>query len=312
MRDSGLRWLMLSAAGAALVLLPDSSVCRADETLQSSAGNRADWTIQIVAERTERTERSEQPEDSFGIVISPLVQSKDEQESPILVPPSGNEPKEPETPEELKATKKPVKPGAKKRSSKAPVATETVSEKAREEWQKKRAAQDQKRKTKSDASVKSEDTTPNRKPVDKDSKATLSRKQKLQKAKAATDKAKAVAEGSSTAAPSKAATIKKTSKPAAPKASLAAPVTVRRDSRTYQEIYRSIPFSRAEYDANPAYRHLATMEIMLGQLHPVIVAPPAPPQPKYDLTRPIPIRLVPLYWSRHRPGYRPYTRYPWH
>lgn len=34
----------------------------------------------------------------------------------------------------------------------------------------------------------------------------------------------------------------------------------------YREIYNAIPFSRAEYDANPAYRHEATMELLLGQL----------------------------------------------
>ncbi len=36
----------------------------------------------------------------------------------------------------------------------------------------------------------------------------------------------------------------------------------------YAEIYNSIPYSRAEYFANPAYRHEATMEIMFGQLRP--------------------------------------------
>ncbi len=34
----------------------------------------------------------------------------------------------------------------------------------------------------------------------------------------------------------------------------------------YREIYNTIPFSRAEYDANPSYRHEATMELLLGQL----------------------------------------------
>ncbi len=39
---------------------------------------------------------------------------------------------------------------------------------------------------------------------------------------------------------------------------------------SYAEIYRSIPFSRAEYLANPSYRHEATMEIMMGQLRPTV------------------------------------------
>ncbi len=34
----------------------------------------------------------------------------------------------------------------------------------------------------------------------------------------------------------------------------------------YREIYNTIPFSRTEYDANPSYRHDATMELLLGQL----------------------------------------------
>lgn len=32
----------------------------------------------------------------------------------------------------------------------------------------------------------------------------------------------------------------------------------------YTRVYRSIPFNRAEYDANPSYRHDATMEILTG------------------------------------------------
>ncbi len=40
---------------------------------------------------------------------------------------------------------------------------------------------------------------------------------------------------------------------------------------TYEAIYRSIPFSRAEYLANPSYRHEATMEMMMGQLRPTVI-----------------------------------------
>ncbi|VAX36190.1 hypothetical protein MNBD_PLANCTO02-1069 [hydrothermal vent metagenome] len=39
---------------------------------------------------------------------------------------------------------------------------------------------------------------------------------------------------------------------------------------SYEAIYRSIPFSRAEYLANPSYRHEATMEMMMGQLRPTV------------------------------------------
>lgn len=37
---------------------------------------------------------------------------------------------------------------------------------------------------------------------------------------------------------------------------------------TYAEAYNSISFSRAEYEANPSYRHEAAMELMLGAPRP--------------------------------------------
>jgi hypothetical protein len=36
------------------------------------------------------------------------------------------------------------------------------------------------------------------------------------------------------------------------------------DSAGYRRIYNSVPFSRAEYKANPNYRHDSTMEILTG------------------------------------------------
>ena len=42
-------------------------------------------------------------------------------------------------------------------------------------------------------------------------------------------------------------------------------------SKRYQAIYDSIPFSRAEYLANPAYRHEATMEILFGKMRPTVI-----------------------------------------
>ena len=36
------------------------------------------------------------------------------------------------------------------------------------------------------------------------------------------------------------------------------------DSAEYRRVYNSIPFSRAEYKANPNYRHDSTMEILTG------------------------------------------------
>ncbi|MBM4077261.1 MAG: hypothetical protein FJ267_16640 [Planctomycetes bacterium] len=39
----------------------------------------------------------------------------------------------------------------------------------------------------------------------------------------------------------------------------------------YTRIYNSIPFSRAEYDANPSYIHDSTMEILFGQMRPTVI-----------------------------------------
>jgi hypothetical protein len=41
--------------------------------------------------------------------------------------------------------------------------------------------------------------------------------------------------------------------------------------RGYREVYDAIPFSRAEYDANPSYRHDAAMEFLFGQLRPTVI-----------------------------------------
>ncbi len=40
--------------------------------------------------------------------------------------------------------------------------------------------------------------------------------------------------------------------------------TIKFDRAEYARIYNSIPFNRAEYDANPNYRHDSTMEILTG------------------------------------------------
>ena len=39
----------------------------------------------------------------------------------------------------------------------------------------------------------------------------------------------------------------------------------------YKDIYFAIPFNRAEYNANPSYRHEATMEILFNQLRPTVI-----------------------------------------
>ena len=42
-------------------------------------------------------------------------------------------------------------------------------------------------------------------------------------------------------------------------------------SQMYYEIYKSIPFIRAEYDANPSYRHDTTVEFLFGKMRPTVI-----------------------------------------
>ena len=285
------RWLVLSAVRTAFVFSPLPPASFADDDVRPALGRQAEWTITIGSDQAEASE-------STGIVISPLSQIADgqaseKQEDPILVAPGLVAPADDEPSEEASATTEPAKRGAKK-SEEAPMATETASEKAREEWQKKRPTEAQKRRTKNQASVE---------PKKGESKTSDKVKSEATEAKVS---GKVSADDRSKAAVARAAAAKtKTASGQVRSSSVSQAVGVR-DSRSYREIYNSIPFSRVEYDANPGYRHLATMEIMLGQLHPIIVAPPAPaPQ---ESTREVTVRFLPSI----RPGYRAWSRYPWH
>jgi hypothetical protein len=303
MTDFRSRWLVLSAVGAALVFSPLSSGVRADDAVRVVEGRQAELTVKIGADNVESSKPT-------GIVISPFIQNvrgqaSGEQDVPILVAPTYDE--QPEDPE---ATKKSGKRGAKK-SDKAPVATETASQKAREEWQKKRSIERQKRQSKSQAPVESKKTKKAKneaagpKVSDKVSDAKRSKAAATNAARAAADDRKK-AMAAKAAADKKAAAVKAKAAAAYAQSSSARRATGVKDSRSYREIYNSIPFSRAEYDANPAYRHQATMEIMLGQLHPIIVAPPA--QSRQESAREVTVRFLPSI----RPGYRAWSRYPWH
>jgi hypothetical protein len=78
-----------------------------------------------------------------------------------------------------------------------------------------------------------------------------------------------------------------------------APPPAGNPTRNYEQIYRSIPFRRAEYLANPSYRHDSTMELMFGQLRPTVVNRTDTPQrvvnPRPGLTQPYPISKGELY-----------------
>ncbi|HEX6986776.1 MAG TPA: hypothetical protein VF170_15465 [Planctomycetaceae bacterium] len=64
------------------------------------------------------------------------------------------------------------------------------------------------------------------------------------------------------------------------------------DPAAYWAVYRTIPFIRTEYLANPSYRHEATMEFLFGQLRPTVV------HKHYQVRRPAPApvpAIVPPY-----------------
>ena len=290
MTNSGFRCLMLAAvvaAGASLLALPDA---QADETGRTASSSEKPPAIQIVPGVLQTSK-------AVDVVIAPAGQVAEKDDTPILVAPY-----EEQESDQPKAEKKSARPSAKvkqvakkkeaakkeaakkeaaraksgaKKPAAAPMAKETASEKARAEWQKKRS---------------SNDAT---------SKEVKTAADKAARSASAAKKREMLANGPSTAGA--VASAKASNQPAA-KTDHSESASARKDSRSYREIYNSIPFSRSEYDANPAYRHQATMEIMLGQLHPIIVAPPQQ-ETKQEIT----IRFLPVV----RPGYRPYWAYPW-
>ena len=85
-------------------------------------------------------------------------------------------------------------------------------------------------------------------------------------------------------------------------------------SESYKKIYNSIPYSRAEYLANPAYRHEATMELMFGELRPTTVHKHDTPRRIYNLppSNADGVRQVaqPTPWNWYGPGYSPVGYFP--
>jgi len=79
------------------------------------------------------------------------------------------------------------------------------------------------------------------------------------------------------------------------------------NGRTYEGVYRSIPFNHIEYMANPSYRHEATMEILFGQLRPMTIVKDQQPQP---IVNQIPSPYQPYRyslserWQYHAPAFR--------
>lgn len=75
------------------------------------------------------------------------------------------------------------------------------------------------------------------------------------------------------------------------------------DARNYKRIYRTIPFIRSEYEANPSYRHEATMEILFGQLRPQVnVKQPVSLSHLSRTVAPVPSRYLPQFRSFYSTG----------
>ena len=79
---------------------------------------------------------------------------------------------------------------------------------------------------------------------------------------------------------------------------------------SYWAIYRTIPFSRAEYNANPSYRHEAAMELLTGNPRPPkihINSPPSAAPIDFFPINPYNPRVLRNYFDTTR---GPYSRYP--
>ena len=82
-------------------------------------------------------------------------------------------------------------------------------------------------------------------------------------------------------------------------------------TRDYRAAYNAVPYRRAEYLANPSYRHDAAMEILFGELRPTVIHRQQNPElivnPIPSLTQPYRVSTSEL-WSYPLPpyvGYQP-------
>jgi len=82
------------------------------------------------------------------------------------------------------------------------------------------------------------------------------------------------------------------------------------DRDAYNRIYRTIPFNRAEYRANPSYRHDSTMEILTGNArHQTIVKhTTVKPQPA---TTPVTAPVIPYRYNNWSRGLNYYFYFPY-
>ncbi len=86
---------------------------------------------------------------------------------------------------------------------------------------------------------------------------------------------------------------------------------VRINGLRYEDVYASIPYRRAEYLANPGYRHEAALELMFGQMRPKTVVsryePRVLPTPAFSVYRPYRYSQTELNALYYRPLGLPYA-----
>lgn len=86
---------------------------------------------------------------------------------------------------------------------------------------------------------------------------------------------------------------------------------VRVNGLRYEDVYASIPYRRAEYLANPGYRHEAALELMFGQMRPKTVVsryePQLIPLPAFSVYRPYRYSQTELNSLYYRPLGLPYA-----
>jgi len=98
--------------------------------------------------------------------------------------------------------------------------------------------------------------------------------------------------------------------PAPESSVVAVPVATEAPGDAYRRIYQSIPFNRAEYNANPSYRHDSTMELLTGNArHQTIVRHNNTPVVQ---SRPRPRTfLLPSRYNQRRRGLNHYYTVPY-
>ena len=80
------------------------------------------------------------------------------------------------------------------------------------------------------------------------------------------------------------------------------------DPVEYSRVFRSIPFNRAEYNANPSYRHDAAMEILTGNARHQTIVQHKNSRPQPAAT---PVGVIPYRYNNPHRGLNYYFYFPY-